>query len=178
MTGTPPTVRQRLLHAATELIAEKGWGAVSTRVLADRAGVGSGVVHYHFDSLNAVLVEASVGALRTALAELTGLLERAADPDDALTSLLGALDGHGGQELFVETLLAATRDDDLRRAVHRVLVDFRAELAAWLAERGVPTPADTAAVLAAAVDGVLLHRALSPDLSLDVVSPVLGRVLR
>jgi AcrR family transcriptional regulator len=62
------TVRDRLLAAAAELIAEKGWGAVSTRVLADRAGVGSGVVHYHFDSTQAVLVQASVGALRTALA--------------------------------------------------------------------------------------------------------------
>lgn len=172
------TVRQRLLHAATELIAEKGWGAVSTRVLADRAGVGSGVVHYHFDSLHAVLVEASVGALRTALGELSGLLETAADPDEALVALLRALDGHGGQELFTETLLAATRDDGLREAVRGVLVEFRGELAAWLAARGVPTPEHTAAVLAAAVDGVLLHRALSPDLSVDVVAPVLGRVLR
>lgn len=32
-------VRQRLLRAAIELIGERGWSAVSTRVLAERAGV-------------------------------------------------------------------------------------------------------------------------------------------
>ncbi|PSL57590.1 TetR family transcriptional regulator [Saccharothrix carnea] len=172
------TVRERLLHAATELIAEKGWGAVSTRMLADRAGVGSGVVHYHFDSTQAVLVQASVGALRSAVDGLASVLERASTPTEALALLLGALDGHGGQELFTETFLAATRNDELRHAVGEVLVEFRRTLAAWLASRNVPTPVETAAVLAAAVDGVLLHRALSPDLSADVVVPVLGRVLR
>ncbi|MEU7528477.1 TetR family transcriptional regulator [Saccharothrix sp. NPDC042600] len=172
------TVRDRLLAAAAELIAEKGWGAVSTRVLADRAGVGSGVVHYHFDSTRAVLVQASVGALRAALSGLPALLESAADPEAALDALLGALDEAGGRDLFIETFLAATRDDELRAAVADVLAEFRATLAAWLAERGVPTPAETAAVLAAAVDGVLLHRALDPELSRAVVVPVLGRVLR
>ncbi|WP_367128167.1 TetR/AcrR family transcriptional regulator [Saccharothrix sp. HUAS TT1] len=172
------TVRQRLLHAAAELIAEKGWGAVSTRVLAERAGVGSGVVHYHFDSTQAVLVQAAVGALRDAVTGLTGLLDRAATPEDALRLLLAALDGHGGQELFTETFLAATRNDELRHAVAEVLVEFRRTLAEWLASRGVPTPEATAAVLAAAVDGVLLHRALSPDLTAGAVVPVLGRVLR
>ena len=104
--------------------------------------------------------------------------EEAATPSDALELLLGALDGQGGQELFTETFLAATRNDELRHAVAEVLVEFRRTLAAWLASRDVPTPLETAAVLAAAVDGVLLHRALSPDLSADVVVPVLGRVLR
>jgi AcrR family transcriptional regulator len=172
------TVRELLLRAATELIAEKGWGAVSTRMLADRAGVGSGVVHYHFDSVQAVLVQASVGALRSAVDELGRLLDTVSTPADVLTRLLEALDGHGGQELFTETLLAATRNDELRQAVGEVLVEFRRTLAEWLASRDVPTPVETAAVLAAAVDGVLLHRAISPDLTSDVVVPVLGRVLR
>ncbi|WP_158841624.1 TetR/AcrR family transcriptional regulator [Saccharothrix deserti] len=172
------TVRQRLLDAAAELIAERGWGAVSTRVLADRAGVGSGVVHYHFDSLQAVLTEASLGALRTAVDELPQVLDSVDTPADALAALLAALDGHGGQELFIETFLAATRNDELRGAVAEILIRFRAVLAAWLAERDVPTPVETAAVLAAAVDGVLLHRALSADLTREVVVPVLGRVLR
>lgn len=43
-------VPQRLLAAAAELIPERGWTAVSTRVLAERAGVTPSVVHYHFSS--------------------------------------------------------------------------------------------------------------------------------
>ncbi|CCH31527.1 TetR family transcriptional regulator [Actinosynnema sp. NPDC047251] len=172
------TVRQRLLDAAAELIAEKGWGAVSTRVLADRAGVGSGVVHYHFDSTRAVLVEAATGALRAALAGLPTLLATAATPEEALAAILTALDEVDGQELFIETYLAATRHDDLRQAVGEVLAEFRHTVADWLAAHDVPTPRATAAVLAAALDGVLLHRALDPDLTVDLVVPVLGRVLR
>jgi AcrR family transcriptional regulator len=147
-------------------------------MLADRAGVGSGVVHYHFDSTQAVLVQAAVGALRSAVDGFAAVLAQATTPADALTLMIGALDGHGGQELFTETFLAATRNDDLRQAVAEVLVEFRRTLAEWLAARDVPTPVETAAVLAAAVDGVLLHRALSPDLSAAAVVSVLGRVLR
>ncbi|MBB5953495.1 AcrR family transcriptional regulator [Saccharothrix tamanrassetensis] len=172
------SVRERLLEAAAELIAEKGWGAVSTRVLADRASVGSGVVHYHFDSTQAVLVQASVGALRAALAGLPDVLESSSTPDQALDALLTALDDAGGRELFTETFLAATRNDELRQAVGAVLAEFRQVLASWLASHGVPTPEQTAAVLAAAIDGLLLHRALDPDLSRAFVVPVLGRVLR
>ncbi len=172
------SVRERLLAAAAELIAEKGWGAVSTRVLADRASVGSGVVHYHFDSTQAVLVEASVGALRAAVAAVPDLLAAAGDPEDALDALLAALDEAGGQELVIETFLAATRNDELRREIGAVLTEFRRVVATWLADRDVPDPEATAAVLAAAVDGVLLHRALDPGLSRALVVPVLGRVLR
>ncbi|MBY8848793.1 TetR/AcrR family transcriptional regulator [Saccharothrix longispora] len=173
------TVKERLLHAARQLIAEKGWGAVSTRVLAERAGVGPGVVHYHFDSLHALLVRASVQALRAAVDGLTQVLDEVDDPQEALAALLAALDEHDEpQELFTETLLAATRDDALRRAVADVLADFRRTLAGWLAAHDVPTPEATAAVLAAAVDGVLLHRTLTPDLTRGTVVPVLARVLR
>ncbi|MEU4803806.1 TetR family transcriptional regulator [Actinosynnema sp. NPDC023587] len=172
------TVRERLLAAAAELIVEKGWGAVSTRMLAERAGVGSGVVHYHFDSTPAVLVEAATGALRASLAGLPDLLATAHRPDDALDVILTALDEAGGQELFTETFLAATRNEDLRRAVGDVLAEFRRTIATWLAEHDVPTPEATAAVLAAALDGVMLHRALDPALSRALVAPVLGRVLR
>lgn len=44
-------VRRKLLTAAVELIPERGWNAVSTRLLAERAGVAAGLVHYHFPSL-------------------------------------------------------------------------------------------------------------------------------
>ncbi len=40
--------RQRLLDAAAELIAERGWGQVTTRAIAERAGLPHGTVSYHF----------------------------------------------------------------------------------------------------------------------------------
>src|SRR5690606_38747757 len=62
-------VRRRLLDAAVRAIPEQGWRGVSTRSLARRAGVVPGLVHYHFDSLEALLREAALGALREELAQ-------------------------------------------------------------------------------------------------------------
>jgi AcrR family transcriptional regulator len=52
-------VRLRLLTAAAELIPERGWSAVSTRILAERAGVTPSVVHYHFSSIQDVSTSAA-----------------------------------------------------------------------------------------------------------------------
>lgn len=61
------SARAKLLAAAAALIAEVGWNAVSTRLLADRAGVRSGLVHYHFESLQTVLRRAALGEMTVAL---------------------------------------------------------------------------------------------------------------
>lgn len=173
-------VRQRLLAAAAELIAERGWAAVSTRLLAERAGVAPGLVHYHFASLPALLTEAAVGVLRATAAALGPLLDRADTPAEALTMLVGWLDGYTGSDptsvLFMETYLAATRDPALHAAVAEVTAEFRAGFASWLATHGVPDPEATAAVLGAAVDGLVIHRALDPALTAEVLAPVLARL--
>lgn len=169
-------MRRRLLGAAVELIVERGWGGVSTRLLAERAGVVPGLVHYHFASLHALLAEAAVGAMRSTAAALG--LDREGNVVDLL---LGALDGYTGQDpvslLFTETYLAATRDEELRRAVAGVVAEVRDRLVTRLAEHGVADARATAAVLTAVVDGLLLHRALDPTLTAAAVAPVLRRLV-
>ncbi|GAB3408264.1 TetR/AcrR family transcriptional regulator [Flindersiella endophytica] len=174
-------VRQRLMAAAMELVAERGWSAVSTRALAERAGVVPGVVHYHFPSVQALLREATVAAMHGLIQEFGGALDHAADAEGVLDLILQGLERYTGTDpmslLFVETYLAATRDQALHDAVRGVLDAFRNELARTLAERGVAAPEATAAVLAAAIDGVMLHRALDPGLDAQAVAPVLRRTL-
>lgn len=174
-------VRQRLLDAAATLIPELGWSAVSTRILAERAGVRAGLVHYHFPSLQALLRAAAVGAIREVLSGSTPAFEHAATLDAGTDALLGALDGYTGDDpaslLFVETYLAATRDEILHRELAALVAQFRHDLARWLAGHGQHAPEQTASVLAAAIDGVLLHRALSPELTSSAVAPVLRRLL-
>ncbi|WFE24809.1 TetR/AcrR family transcriptional regulator [Solwaraspora sp. WMMD791] len=174
-------VRARLRAAAVTLIAERGWSAVSTRVVADRAGVAPGLVHYHYPSVRALLIEAATTAVTDLTADLGALLTTAATPADGVRSMLAALDGYSGTDptslLFAETYLAAARDDDLRRTLAGVLDDLRGRLADWLAGHGVADPAATAAVLAAAVDGLLLHRPLSPALTSGVAAGPLTRMI-
>jgi AcrR family transcriptional regulator len=179
--GRGREVRERLLGAAAELIAERGWTAVSTRTVAERAGVAPGLVHYHFTSVQALLSEAAVGVMRQAAAMFGPTLAGARTPAEAVALLVASLDEFTGSDpvsvLFVETYLAATRDPGLRDAVAGVIAEFRVELAGWLGERGVPAPEATAAVLGAAVDGLVLQRALDPTVSAETITPVLARLL-
>ncbi|UQA92206.1 TetR/AcrR family transcriptional regulator [Streptomyces halobius] len=174
-------VRQRLLTAAVELIPERGWTAVSTRILAERAGVTPSVVHYHFPSLSALLNEAVVGLMRRALAELDALLDTARTPVDAVDAILASVDQYTGADptslLTVEAYLAATRDERLREQIGDVVEVFQQRFGRWLGERGVPAPDETAAVLVAAVDGLLLHRGLGTGPDAGPVVTVLRRLV-
>ncbi|WP_236567871.1 MULTISPECIES: TetR/AcrR family transcriptional regulator [unclassified Nocardiopsis] len=173
-------VRQRLLNAATDLIAQRGWNAVTTRTLAHHAGVGPGLVHYHFDSLQALLTEAATQTLRTLADEVTQHLQ-GTTPAQGLDLILRDLDRYPGDDpasrLVAETYLAATRDPALRHAVTDVLLDLRHHLTDWLQTTDIPDPRTTATALAAALDGVMLHRALTPEPTGTQLAPVLRRLL-
>ncbi|WP_043717020.1 TetR/AcrR family transcriptional regulator [Kutzneria sp. 744] len=174
-------VRQRLLSAAVELIPERGWPAVSTRVLAERAGVTPSVVHYHYSSLPALLNEAVVGVMRQMLAELDGFLDAASTPAEAVDLMLASVNQYSGTDplslLFIEAYLAATRDPQLREEIATVVDGFRERFGRWLDEHGVPEPAETAAVLVASIDGLLLHRGLGTRPNPEAVNAVLRRLL-
>lgn len=61
--------REQLLAAATAVLGEEGYGAMSMRAVADRAGARLSLVHYHFGSKR--------GLMEAVLEHLTdGLLER------------------------------------------------------------------------------------------------------
>jgi len=174
-------VRQRLLAAAVELIPERGWTAVSTRVLAERAGVTPSVVHYHFPSLAALLREAVVGLMRQMLAGFDAVLAGATTPADAVDVLLGSVDQYSGADplslLFVEAYLAATRDELLREQLHGMVEDFRQRVGRRFAEHGIPDAAETAAVFLASIDGLLLHRGLGARSDTRAVIRVVRRIV-
>ncbi|WP_199755091.1 TetR/AcrR family transcriptional regulator [Amycolatopsis sp. WAC 04197] len=173
-------VRQRLLEAAVALVPELGWSAVSTRILAERAGVTPSVVHYHFPSLQALMIEAVLGAMREVAVAFEPALESVETPAEAVDALLASVGEYSGTDpmslLFAEAYLAATRDDTLRQGIRELLAGLRTRFGGWLAERGVADAEDTAAALLAAVDGLLLHRALGPE-SGRIVSPAVLRRL-
>lgn len=174
-------VRLKLLSTAAQLIAELGWSAVSTRILAERAGVTPGLVHYHFPSLQAVLRDAALGMMSDLLSAAEADFENARTLDSGVDLMLRSLDAFTGTDpeslLFTETYLAATRDETLRRELIGLVTEFRQQLARWLAELGAHAPDDTASVLAAALDGLVLHRALNPELTTSMVAPLLRRLI-
>ncbi|MFG2311435.1 TetR/AcrR family transcriptional regulator [Streptomyces sp. NPDC048566] len=175
--------RSRLLRAAAELIVEDGWGAVSTRRVAERAGVRPALVHYHFRSVDNLLVEASLAALREEVDAMLAGLRAGADAGTGLAFFLDEIARYaaGGQNttLFSETLLASTRHERLREELGKVLHECRDALARWVAGQRQAVGADpgdaeaTAVVLLALLDGLVLHRIIDPDLaSIPVTGPL------
>lgn len=174
-------VRQRLLAAAAELIGERGWTAVSTRVLAQRAGVTPSVVHYHFPSVQALLREAVVTGMRAVVGELDTFLDGAVAAGDLVEAMLASVASYSGTDptsmLFIEAYLAATRDEVLREQIADALRGLRVDVARRLADRGVADPDVTAAVLLAALDGVLLHRGLGGGMDGEAAAIILRRLV-
>lgn len=173
-------VRARLLMAARELIGELGWGAVSTRVLAERAGVRPGLVHYHFESLQALLRHAATEEMRRVLDGTTAMLDQAASPADGIEAILFDLDRYNGSDpaslLFIETYLAATRDHELRQRMSALVAEFRDSLTEALTRSGHPSPQAAASAVMAVLDGFVLHKGLDPDLSAARITPLLRRI--
>ncbi|PRX49461.1 TetR family transcriptional regulator [Prauserella shujinwangii] len=173
-------VRGRLLAAAAELIPEAGWQAVSTRSVAQRAGVTPGLVHYHFGSVRRLLAEAALGVAGRSLDEVAAMLPEAPDARTLVARLVGAIDVYTGSDpasrLLLEASLAADRDPELRAGLGELMNRFRDALAGRLGELGVPGAGATAAVLVAALDGIVLHRALGPAPDPHAVAAVLGRL--
>lgn len=173
-------VREQLLSAARELIGELGWNAVSTRVLAERAGVRSGLVHYHFASLQALLRQAALEEMRHLLDGTMALLAMTENPTDGIEAMLADLDRHTGADpaslLFIEACLAATRDPLLHAELSGLMAEFRGALAGALELSGHPAPEAAASVAMAVFDGFLLHKGLDPELSAARIAPLLRRL--
>ena len=179
--------RTRLMDATAELIAERGWGAVTTRMVAERAGLRPGLVHYHFHSVTDLLIDSSLRAMQT---EVTRILQPALTGADqeALAALIQAGaswgTGPGGPgpraAVFVEMLLAARRHERLRSALAGMLTGARAAVGQLVRADGPGAEGQaTAEVLLAAFDGLLLHRLLDPALGdLALGGPAVAAPLR
>lgn len=173
--------RARLFDAAVQLIAEEGWGAVTTRKIADRAGVRPGVVHYHFATVTDLLVDAALDATRRELGRGLDLLREAGDVSTGLQHVLRTVAEYAADEpmtaLLSETLLAARRIGRLREELSALLRELRAVTAQWLRSQGrAEEPEAAAIVLLAALDGLVLHLLLDPELPTASLAGPLARL--
>jgi AcrR family transcriptional regulator len=128
---TAGQTRDRLLEAAADAFAERGYDGTRVADIAAAAGVSNGAMYAHFASKADLLV----GALRTHGRRLLADLF-AADPNRSITDLLLVIgrwlprrrDARG--YLIVEALVAARRDEDVARPMR----DYVGERAGWLAD--------------------------------------------
>jgi AcrR family transcriptional regulator len=174
--------RDALCRAAVELVSELGWGNVSTRLVAERAGVPAGTVHYHFPSLTDLLIDATTPMLWRMVDEAAAALDAAGDVSAGLDWFAAAVAQYAadpaGLRLPSEVFLAATRHERLGEQIAAMLARFRASVAGWLVRCGHGEDATAAAtVLAATLDGLALHRAVDPAVDPQALTGVLRRIV-
>ena len=128
---TAAETRERLLSAAADVFARRGYDGTRVADIAAAADVSSGALYAHFGSKAELLVAALRAHGPRLLAEVL-----AADPGLPITDLLLVVgrrlprrrDARG--YLIVEALVAARRDEDVAQPMR----DYVGERGDWLAE--------------------------------------------
>jgi AcrR family transcriptional regulator/ferredoxin len=127
---TAAETRERLLRAAADVFARRGYDGTRVADIAAAAGVSNGAMYAHFTSKADLLVAALRAHGRRLLADAF-----ATDPDQSITDLL-VLAGRwlprrhdDRQQLLVEALVAGRRDEAVAGPM-RVYVGERAD---WIA---------------------------------------------
>lgn len=87
---TTVTARERLLSAAVEAFAEKGFAATTTRDIASRAGMSPAAVYVHHDSKESLLFTVSLDGHRHALEIIEAAAASTNDPVERLRTMVHA----------------------------------------------------------------------------------------
>jgi len=137
-----PHARERILRAATELIASDGIDEVRIARVANRARASTALVHHYFSTREELLAQALLQSFELAAGERFGAGPAAAT--SATEGLAIAIDeclpvseeGEREWVLWVELWLRAAREPELRPVAGRMYESYR-EWVAKVIRRGV-----------------------------------------
>jgi AcrR family transcriptional regulator len=192
--ATPPTpphtprprkdeVRSRVLQAAGEVFAERGFAAASLDQVAAAAGFTKGAVYSNFVSKDGLFLALMTDEVARRVDVVETALRQAADLPGALAAVGAELSRRDAtwQLLFLEFWQRAMRDPAVRRAFVASRRDLRARVAEvvarFLAEHPVRTGWDAESltvVLIALSNGLAVEALPDPD---AVPDDLLARVL-
>ncbi len=154
-----------LLDAAERLLAEVGYAGITTRRLAEEAGVNNGLVHYYFGSNEQLLVRA-LERFTSRLLERQRVLYAADGPflekwRTAMRHLIG--DDVTYEKVWLELQAMAWNDPGLREQLARVNEQWRAVLTQAFErphrELGIPMPLEALVSLVITFNlGIMVER--------------------
>ena len=119
--------RARLLRAAADVFAERGYGGAGVAEIARRAGLTTGAIYSQFADKAGLLLEA-IDAVSTH--EVRAVLQGTRPRRDRATDILATVGSHlvesvddSGQSLLLEAFVAARRDPDLAAMLRQRIGD-------------------------------------------------------
>ena len=131
------TMRERLIEAATEVFAERGYDGAAVSRIARRAGVTTGAIYGLFAGKAELLLEVIRRRLQMQIEPYRNLYEDGVLPDSNELFLSMTRDRlESGQPLtralLLETFAAARRDPDVRAIVREWLDETSGAVAAFI----------------------------------------------
>ena len=130
-TATPgrTSTEQTFLDAAERLLIEVGYGAISTRLLAEEAGVNAGLVHYYFGSMDRLFVRVLERFTARLIARQRAMYSADRPFIDKWRQAMRYLElDREYQKIWLELQALAWNRPQLREEVARVNAEWRAVL--------------------------------------------------
>jgi AcrR family transcriptional regulator len=115
--------REEILIATISEIERRGMSALRVSDVAARLGVSSGLVFYHFDTKDSLLVAALEFAVERDLRHLERNLARGRTPVERLRRVIASYGPTGtaqGWTLWIDAWTTALREPTIRQALHRL----------------------------------------------------------
>lgn len=174
LTARRLATRRRLLDAASEVFAERGFHGASVEDICERAGFTRGAFYSNFASKDDLVIELSSEHTATLVERIRAAADRDVSPGTVLRDVFAALTAEGPRTeqwllLTTEFTLHAIRDAEARRAwaqqqkrVRRTLVEVVDEICR---EHSVSLPMPTELFVRTAValvQGSMTQRLVEP----------------
>ncbi|MGW2022601.1 TetR/AcrR family transcriptional regulator [Streptomyces decoyicus] len=181
LTFTERARRQQLIDATIDLISTRGYPATSLSAIAERAGLSKAAVLYHFSSKDNLTRAALEQVMEQFGAYVTERVAQAAGPRDAIVAYVRAMIGyqqaHRRQVRVITEMLLDDEGGTRLKTPGSHDTGGRWQALADLLEKGRQAGAlrefDTRTVALAiggAIDGVIAHWLVHPELDLDVAA--------
>ncbi|MFC9238127.1 TetR/AcrR family transcriptional regulator [Streptomyces decoyicus] len=181
LTFTEQARRRQLIDATIDLISTRGYPATSLSAIAERAGLSKAAVLYHFSSKDNLTRAALEQVMEQFGAYVTERVARAAGPRDAIVAYVRAMIGyqqaHRRQVRVITEMLLDDEGGTRLKTPGSHDTGGRWQALADLLEEGRQEGAlrefDTRTVALAiggAIDGVIAHWLVHPELDLDAAA--------
>lgn len=161
--------RQDILETTCAVVIERGFAATRVSDVANRLGVSNSLIHYHFDSKEALLASAFEHYARKDIAEMLADIDAAPSHQERLVRLLENYVPEGSDDLewklWIDAWGEALRNPLMKRISQQLDEQSNALLEGIIAE-GVrdgafacPDPHASSARITAVIDGLAIQYA-------------------
>lgn len=126
--------RAQIVEAMIETMADHGYAKATISRIAERAGLTPGLLHYHFQNKQMILLGVLDRLAEAQLLAMRHFVDGADEPDAALRELLTMLLAPGDSarpdevSAWVGVLAESVRQPEVERALTRWMEEFRAVL--------------------------------------------------